>query len=93
MKKTVAKYLCIILSVAMLVTALPLTVYAEDNVTEKKVGSADELAAACTEINTNGGKYVINLTGNIIGGHIDIKKSGAVVTVNGNGHAITKTMS
>ena len=36
MKKTVAKYLCIILSVAMLVTALPLTVYAEDNVTEKK---------------------------------------------------------
>lgn len=90
MKKTVAKYLCIILSVAMLVTALPLTVYAEDNVTEKKVGSADELAAACTEINTNGGKYVINLTGNIIGGHIDIKKSGAVVTVNGNGHAITK---
>lgn len=28
MKKTVAKYLCIILSVAMLVTALPLTVHA-----------------------------------------------------------------
>ena len=89
MKKTVAKYLCIILSVAMLVTALPLTVYAEDRVTVKNVGTADELAAACTDINTNGGKYVINLTADIIDGHIDIKKSGAVVTVIGNGKTIT----
>ncbi len=89
MKKTVAKYLCIILSAALLFTALPLTVYAEDSVTVKNVGTADELKSAYTEINTNGGKYVINLTADIIGGHIDIKKSGAVVTVNGNGHAIT----
>ena len=55
MKKTVAKYLCIILSVAMLVTALPLTVYAEDSVTVKDVGTADELKSACTEINNDGG--------------------------------------
>ena len=86
MKKTVAKYLCIILSVAMLVTALPLTVYADSKVID--VGTADELAAAYTEINTNGGEYTINLTADIIGGHIDIKKSGAVVTVIGNGHFI-----
>ena len=89
MKKTVAKYLCIILSAALLLTALPLTVYAEDSVNEKEVGTADELAAACTEITENGGEYVINLTADIIGGYIDIKKSGAVVTVNGNGHTIT----
>jgi len=87
MKKTVAKYLCIILSVAMLVTALPLTVYAEDSVFN--VSTAEQLSAACTAIyNGNGGEYTINLTGDIIGGQIDIKKSGAVVTVIGNGHFI-----
>ena len=88
MKKTVAKYLCIILSVAMLVTALPLTVYAEDSVFN--VSTAEQLSAAYTTINNgNGGEYTINLTADIIGGHIDITKSGAVVTVNGNGYAIT----
>lgn len=88
MKKTVAKYLCIILSVAMLVTALPLTVYAEDSVIN--VSTAEQLSAACTAINNgNGGEYTINLTADIIGGHIDITKSDAVVTVNGNGYAIT----
>ena len=89
MKKTVAKYLCIILSVAMLVTALPLTVYAEDSVTVKAVGSAADLKTVCDEINTNGGKYTINLTADIIDGQVDITKSGAVVTVNGNGKTIT----
>lgn len=88
MKKTVAKYLCIILSVAMLVTALPLTVYAEDSVTEKYVGSAAELETVCNEINTNGGKYVINLTGDIENGSMSITKESAVVTVIGNGHTI-----
>lgn len=87
MKKTVAKYLCIILSVAMLVTALPLTVYADSK--EIEVGNADELKSAYTEINTNGGEYTIKLTDDIIGGHIDITKSDAVVTVIGNGHTIT----
>ena len=88
MKKTVAKYLCIILSVAMLVTALPLTVYAEDSVFN--VSTAEQLSAAYTTINNgNGGEYTINLTADIIDGHIDIKKSGAVVTVNGNGYTIT----
>ena len=88
MKKTVAKYLCIILSIAMLVTALPLTVYAEDSVIVKNVGSAADLKTVCNEINTNGGKYTINLTADIIDGQVDITKSGAVVTVNGNGHFI-----
>ncbi len=88
MKKTVAKYLCIILSVAMLVTALPLTVYAEDSVIN--VSTAEQLSAACTAINNgNGGEYTINLTGDIIDGQIDITKSGAVVTVIGNGKTIT----
>lgn len=87
MKKTVAKYLCIILSVAMLVTALPLTVYAESKVID--VYTADELTTACNEITENGGEYTINLKGNIDNGAIVIKNPGAVVTVNGNGHTIT----
>ncbi len=86
MKKTVAKYLCIILSVAMLVTALPLTVYAEDSVFN--VSTAAELKSACTKINNDGGNFTINLTNDIIDGQIDITKSGAVVTVIGNGHFI-----
>ena len=58
MKKTVAKYLCIILSVALLFTALPLTVYAEDSVIN--VSTAEQLSAACTAINNgNGGEYTI----------------------------------
>ena len=88
MKKTVAKYLCILLSVALLFTALPLTVYAEDSVTVKDVGSATELETVCYEINTNGGEYVINLTGDIENGSMSIKKESAVVTVIGNGHTI-----
>ena len=83
MKKTVAKYLCIILSIAMLVTALPLTVYADSK--EIEVGTADELKSACTEINNDGGEYTINLTDDIIDGQVDITKSDAVVTVIGNG--------
>ena len=88
MKKTVAKYLCIILSIAMLVTALPLTVYAEDSVIN--VSTAEQLSAACTAINNgNGGEYTINLTGDIENGSMSITKESAVVTVIGNGKTIT----
>ena len=88
MKKTVAKYLCIILSAALLLTALPLTVYAEDSVFN--VSTAEQLSDAYTAINNgNGGEYTINLEGNIDNGAIVIKNPDAVVTVNGNGYAIT----
>lgn len=71
----------------MLFTALPLTVYAEDSVFN--VSTAEQLSDAYTAINNgNGGEYTINLTADIIDGQVDITKSGAVVTVIGNGHFI-----
>ena len=87
MKRTLRKPICIILSVMMLLTALPFTVYATETVT-KEVSTAEGLTAACNEINTNGGEYTISLSADISGG-IDISKSNAVVTVVGNGHTLT----
>ena len=86
MKNTTAKFMCIILSVALLLTALPLTVFAVDGV--KEAGTKEELDAICAEINQNGGTYTINLTGDIIGGQVEIKNKDAVVTVIGNGHTL-----
>lgn len=89
--KTISKRLfCTLLSVFLLLTALPLTVSAAATVIN--VGTATELADACSEINQNGGEYTIYLTADIPGGHIDIDKSDAVVTVIGNGHTITASI-
>lgn len=90
MKRTTAKFLCVILAVALLLTALPITVYAENNIIP--VSTAQELTDACSRINTNGGEYTISLTADI-DGNIEITNSSAVVTVAGNGHTITASIT
>ena len=87
MKKLSAKFLCVVLSLVVLLCALPVTVYAEGT-NVFYVESAEELTSVCSEINQNGGTYTINLTRDIENGCIDIKKKDAVVTVNGNNHTI-----
>ena len=87
MKKSAARFLCVILAIALLLTALPITVYAEGGVV-KTASTAEELTSICEEINTNGGEYTIKLMADINGGYIGITKSGADVTVIGNGHTI-----
>lgn len=97
---TIKKTLSVLLAIVMIgtmFTSLPFTVNAVgvDTATiaagtVKDVGSAEELSAVCTEINTNGGEYTINLTADITGGNIDINNANAVVTVIGNGNTITR---
>lgn len=86
MSRSTARFLCVLLSVAVLLAALPLTVYAESNV--KSAGSAENLAAICDEINQNGGEYTIELTDDIDDGYLSITKEDAVVTLIGNGHTL-----
>ena len=86
-----------VLMIGMTLTAFPITANAVDidtaatAATEINVGSADDLTAACNTINTNGGTYTINLTGDIVDGQIEVKTSNAVVTVFGNGHKIDRS--
>ena len=95
MKKLSAKFLCVVLSLVVLLCALPVTVYAEGT-NVFYVGSAEELTSVCSEINQNGGEYTINLTGDILNtntenneyGQIKITNKDAVVTVIGNGHTL-----
>ena len=99
LKRTLSIFLAVLM-IGMTLTAFPITVNAADvdtaateEGTVKYVGTADELKAACNEINTNGGNYTINLTGDIIGGQVNVTHKDAVVTVLGNGHTITATRS
>ena len=92
MKKTLSLLLAVIM-IAMTFTVFPITANAADvdaagteEGTVKYVGTADELKAACNEINTNGGNYTINLTADIQDGYIGITNSTAEVTVFGNNH-------
>ena len=87
MKKSAARFLCVILAIALLLTALPITVYAEGG-TVINVSTAEELATACSTINTNGGTYTIELKADFPSSQITIDKSDAVVTIIGNGHYI-----
>ena len=94
-KKTLSLLLAVIM-IVMTFTVFPITANAVDvdtaateEGTVKYVGTADELKAACNEINTNGGNYTINLTDNIEGYQVSITKSDAVVTVIGNGHMVS----
>lgn len=89
MKKFQKRLMCILLSVILLVSVLPMTVYA-DSATVINVSTAEELTNACSTINAGSGAYVINLTDDISGGSIDISNGSAVVTVIGNGHTITQ---
>ncbi len=99
MKKCLSMILAIVM-IATMITSLPITANAvdvdtagtaEDTVID--VSTADELKAACTEINTNGGNYTINLTDDIEGYQVSITKSDAVVTVIGNGHTVSSSES
>lgn len=96
LKRTLSIFLTILM-IGMTFTAFPITVNAADvdtaatAATEINVGSADDLTAACNTINTNGGNYTINLTGDITNGQIEVKTSNAVVTVFGNGHKIDRS--
>lgn len=99
MKKTLSLLLTVIM-IAMTFTVFPITANAVDvdaaGTAESeviKVDTADELKAACTKINTNGGNYTINLNSDIVGGQIEVKKNDAVVTVFGNGHKIDRSES
>ena len=91
MKMINKKLACMILSVFLLVSALPLTVHAV--ATTHNVSSAEELSAACADINENGGEHTINLTKDIEGGCIDIDNGDAIVTVIGNGYTLSATIS
>lgn len=95
MKKTLSLLLAVIM-IAMTFTVFPITANAatvdtagtaESEVID--VGTANELKAACTKINTNGGNYTINITADIETGYISVTNPNAVVTVVGNGHTIT----
>lgn len=95
MKRKYNRLLCIILSVFLLLSALPLTVYAATDT--YSVSTPQELRNAVTEINGAGaGEYTISLAADIyseIGG-IDIGSierdyTGTVVTIIGNGHSLT----
>ena len=92
MKKTLSLLLAVIM-IAMTFTVFPITANAVDvdaaataAATVKNVSTAAELTDACTEINQNGGEYVINLKDNIDNGYIGITNSTAEVTVFGNNH-------
>lgn len=94
-KKSLSLLLAVIM-ISMAFTALPITVdaaavdaAATEEGTVKYVGTANELKAACNEINTNGGNYTISLTADIEGYQVSITKSDAVVTVIGNGHTVS----
>ncbi|GEM_PF-1482236 len=98
-KKSLSLLLAVIM-ISMAFTAIPITVdaaavdaAATEEGTVKYVGTADELKAACNEINTNGGNYTINLTDDIEGYQVSITKSDAVVTVIGNGHTVSSSES
>lgn len=82
------KLLSILLTIIMIVTALPMTASAEDTVTVIEVSNAEELTAACNTINDSGGTYTIRLTDNITGGQLEVKRADAVVTLIGNGKTI-----
>ena len=100
MKKCLSMILAIVM-IATMITSLPITANAVDvdtagvgEGTLKPVGSAAELKAACDEINNGaGGTYTIRLTADISDGQIDVTKSGATVTVIGNGKTISATGS
>ena len=92
MKMINKKLACMILSVFLMLSALPMTVYA-DGATAHDVWNASDLETACGEINTNGGEHIINLKANITGGCIDIDNGDAIVTVIGNGYTLSATVS
>ena len=88
--KTISKrLLCILLSVFLLLAALPLTVSAA---TVYQVGTSQEIQDAAAAINNAGaGEYVIELTADITSdtSGISFDNPGAVVTIVGNGHSYT----
>ena len=94
MKRTYKKLICVILSVVLLLSALPLTVHAA---TTYSVSTPQELRDAVNAINSKGaGEYTISLADDItsdIGG-IDIGSiergyTDTVVTIIGNGHTLS----
>ena len=91
--KTISKrLLCILLSVFLLLAALPLTVSAES--TLYQVGTSQEIQDAAAAINNAGaGEYVIELTADITSttGGISFSGEGTVVTIIGNGYTFTST--
>lgn len=54
-----------------------------------EVRTPEELSAACSTINSNGGEYTISLQEDITGS-ITVNKETAVVTLVGNGHTLTQ---
>lgn len=88
MKKLSAKFLCVVLSLVVLLCALPVTVYA--NSTTYSVKDSDELKAAVDAINSAAaGNYTISLAADIEGDGFAIKNGNVTVTVIGNGNSLT----
>ena len=82
------KLLSILLTIIMIVTALPMTASAEDTVTVIEVSNAEELTTACSTINENGGTYTISMKADFEGS-VSINNPNAVVTLVGNGHTLS----
>ena len=88
MKNVRKKLLSILLTIIMIVTALPLTASAEDTVPVIEVSTAEELTAACNTINDSGGTYTISMKADFTGS-VSINNPNAVVTLVGNGHTLS----
>ena len=88
------RLLCMLLTALLLVSAMPVTVNAADIDTEATadiityyVSDSQEMQNAANAINVAGaGEYVIELSNDITGNGISFTKSGAIITIKGNGH-------
>lgn len=94
MRKTKA-IISFLLTAAILVTMFTFVPFSAGAVVNYNVSTEQELSDACAEINSNGGEATISLTADIsgVGACIGISKSGAKVTVIGNGHTLTAPLS
>lgn len=90
MTRTSKRLFCILLSVFLLIAALPITVSVSAAGTVIEVSTAQQLTDACSTINSNGGEYTISLQEDITG-YVTVDNETAVVTLVGNGHTLTQS--
>lgn len=89
MTRTSKRFICILLSVFLLIATLPITVSVSATGTVIEVSTAQQLTDACSTINSNGGEYTISLQADITG-YVTVNNETAVVTLVGNGHTLTQ---
>lgn len=88
LKKPISALLALVIMVGILCVA-PFNVFAAT--TTYNVYTTEQLKTACSEINQNGGEATISLQADLSGtdAFVGISKSGAEVTVIGNGHTLS----